>query len=267
MVDGVSAEDIELAHELASLAAQSAMPYAGGTVRHRAKRDGSPVSDADLAAERVMLDVLASRRPHDGVVSEEAGQVATGRRRWLLDPIDGTVQFVAGGPEWGTHVALEQDGEIVLGVITRPLRRRRWWAARGHGAFSSTDTDPLTYTTSLSVTTTSDLASATVGLYRPDDSKVPHVLAAHNASTVTHGSPILDLVEGRIDAVVSDRCGFAWDHAPAVILAIESGGRFTDPRGGVRADLQGGLYSNGHLHDELQDILREASIDLAGDIT
>ena len=266
MIDQVHADDIELAHELASVAAEAALPHAGGAVEHRLKGDGSPVSVADLAAERAMLDVLARRRPDDGIVSEEAGTVATGRRRWVLDPIDGTVAFVAGGPEWGTHVVLEEDGEIVLGVITRPLRRERWWAARGQGAFASTDADPLTQTAPLAVSTTTALAGATIGLYRAEGSAVPDVLTAHGATTVTHRSHILDLVEGRIDAIVADRCGAPWDHAPAVVLAVEAGGRFTDPHGGPRPDLRGGIYSNAHLHDAVRDALHDAGIDLTDDL-
>jgi histidinol-phosphatase len=254
--------DIELAHRLVTAASTAALPHVADAVAHRQKRDGSPVSDADLAAEAAMLDLLREARPNDGVLSEEAGVVATGRRRWLLDPIDGTVQFVSGGEEWGTHVALEVDGQIVLGIISRPLREQRWWAAAGHGAFHDIDADPTARSTRLRTSATTTLDGARVGLYRSSDSHVPEVMAQCGATTATHGSHILDLVEGRIDAIVSGRCGFAWDHAPAVILAIESGGDFTDPAGGVRPGLQGGIYSNGHLHTALRDALAVASIEL-----
>jgi histidinol-phosphatase len=254
--------DIEFAHELATAAAVAAMPYAGRNVAHRTKVDGSPVSVADLAAEHAMLTLLAAYRPADGVLSEESGQVASGPRCWLLDPIDGTVQFVSGGPEWGTHVALQVDSQVVLGIITRPLQAKRWWAARGHGAFADSDTDPTARSTQLATSTTDRLQGSRVGLYRAVETEIPDVLGRHGAATVTTGSHILDLVEGRLDAVISERCGYTWDHAPAVILTAESGGKFTDPEGGSRPDLQGGIYSNGHLHHDLLDVIQAASIDL-----
>jgi histidinol-phosphatase len=262
--NAVDQADIEFAHELATAAALAALPYAGGHVAHRAKADGSPVSDADLAAEEAMLTMLAAHRPADGVLTEESGQVASGRRRWLLDPIDGTVQFVAGGSNWGVHVALQVDGEVVLGIITRPLRAKRWWAARGHGAFADSDADPTARSTRLGTSATSRLRGARVGLYRAVDTVLPDVLARHGAATVSSGAHILELVEGRLDAIVSDRCGFPWDHAPAVILAAESGGRFTDPDGGTRPDLHGGVYSNGHLHGDLLAAIDAASLGLGG---
>src|SRR4051794_38730960 len=140
-MDRVSATDVDLALQLTELATAAVLPFVADVVPHEAKPDGSPVSKADWAAEAAMLDVLRHERPDDGVLSEESGEVASsvGGRRWLLDPIDGTVQFVSGGLHWGTHVALEVDGRVVLGVITRPRRSRRWWAAADWGAFTEPD--------------------------------------------------------------------------------------------------------------------------------
>ncbi len=267
----VASADVEFAHELASAAHRGALPYAGGDVAHRPKQDGTPVSDGDLAAETAMLELLARHRPDDGVLSEESGAVSSGRRRWLLDPIDGTAHFVAGLDEWGTHVALEDDGEIVLGVVTRPIRERRWWAARGHGAFADTEHDPLARAQRLTTSSTALVNEATIGVYRLPHSEVPDVLRGAGAEVARHGaSHILDLVEGRIDGIVSHRCGFAWDHAPAVVLAAESGGRFTDPDGGQRVDLMGGIYSNTVLHDAIDRIVADSGVTLSargGEVT
>ena len=111
------AADLALGRGIGDLAAEIAMPYFRSGVRHDLKADGSPVSDADLAVERSVLDILAAERPGDGVLSEERGGVARGavHRRWLIDPIDGTVLFLAGNTGWGTHIALEIDDEVVLG--------------------------------------------------------------------------------------------------------------------------------------------------------
>ena len=238
------AADLALGRRIGDLSAEIALPFFRTGVRHDLKPDGSPVSEADFAVERAVLDVLGTERPGDGVLSEECGGVARGavRRRWLIDPIDGTVPFLAGNTGWGTHVALEIDGEIALGVITRPAERRSWWAAKGQGAWTSSGTR-------VRVSTTALLDDATVSGYTVPESAWQTAISTV-ATWVDADSPILELIEGRVDAVISEG-GFEWDHAPAVILLREAGGRFTDPDGGRRIDLRGGLYSNGHLHDQV----------------
>lgn len=235
--------DLALARSLADQAAEVALPYVGAPLRWGHKADGSPVSEADLAVERAVVARLAAERPDDSVLSEEGGgHDRVGGRRWLVDPIDGTAAFLSGGTAWGTHVALEVDGDIVLGVITRPEAGRSWWAAAGLGAWASPDRR-------LTVSATSSLAAARVGGYMRPGSRWRAAVAA-TATWVDSSSPILDLVEGDLDAVLSEG-GYPWDHAPGVVLLREAGGRFTDPLGGGRIDLHGGLYTNGHLHDLL----------------
>ena len=128
-----------------------ALPYVSDAVDHSLKSDGSPVSACDLAVERALIEFLTHYRPNDGILSEELGEVALGERRWLLDPIDGTSQFVSGGAEWGTHVALEIGAQILLGIITRPLQRKRWWGVVGDGAFVDDDVSPDARSTRLRV--------------------------------------------------------------------------------------------------------------------
>lgn len=127
--------DIELAHRMGDVAAEIALTHFQSPVEQWGKADGTPVSAADLAVERALLDVLTSERPHDAVICEEIGKLGTSPRRWILDPIDGTTPFLAGEPRWGTNIALEVDGELAVGVITRPAPGLRWWAARGDGAY------------------------------------------------------------------------------------------------------------------------------------
>ena len=87
------------------------------------------MSEADLEVDRRLLEALLAAQPEDAVLSEESGRArGTSPRRWILDPIDGTFNFVEAKPAWGTHVALEVDGELVLGLITRPVHEQRWWA-------------------------------------------------------------------------------------------------------------------------------------------
>lgn len=150
-------------------------------------------------------------------------------------------------------------------IITRPVQERRWWAARGHGAFVDSQHDPVARSNQLATSETTSIGGASIGLYRSEHTRVSDVLAARGVRVVPHGpSHILGLVEGCLDGIVSERCGFLWDHAPAIVLTVETGGSFTDPHGGVRGDLQGGIYSNAALHDDLRRIVADGSIDLAG---
>jgi histidinol-phosphatase len=239
-------DDLELARRLGGLAAETALPYFRAGVRRDVKADGTPVTEADLAVERVLLDELRAARPDDSIVSEESGaEDRDPSRRWLIDPIDGTAYFASDDPAWGTHVALEVDGELVLGVITRPVEGRSWWAARGMGAWSSEGKH-------LQVSSKEVLPGARIGGYVPATSTWKTQVVSR-ATWVDHPSPMLELIEGRIDAVLSES-GCEWDHAPGVILLQEAGGRFTDLDGGSRIDLRGGLYSNVHLHEPLMQL-------------
>src|SRR6266850_1540901 len=128
-------EDLHLALMLADEAD-------GITLRHfrsaslavRTKSDLTPVSEADEAVERMIRDRLASQRPDDAIVGEEFG-AGEGVRRWIIDPIDATKNYVRGIPVFATLIALEEEGRVIAGVVSAPAMQRRWWASRGDGAF------------------------------------------------------------------------------------------------------------------------------------
>ncbi len=128
-------DDLRLAHALADLAdAVSTEQFSAGPGRGRLKADGTLKSDADLAVERALLDLLARERPRDAVLSEEAGPIGEGSRVWTIDPIDGTASFLARGRLWGTKIALAVDREQAIGIVSNPPLQRRYWATRGLGA-------------------------------------------------------------------------------------------------------------------------------------
>jgi inositol-phosphate phosphatase / L-galactose 1-phosphate phosphatase / histidinol-phosphatase len=125
-------EDISLANHLADAAGKAIRPFFRSDFNHEAKGDASPVTDADRAAEAAIRAILDVERPHDAIIGEEYGEKpgASGRT-WVLDPIDGTVSFMAGRPIFGTLIALLDNDWPVLGVIDQPISRERWVGATG----------------------------------------------------------------------------------------------------------------------------------------
>lgn len=232
------------------------MPFFGSSPLHETKRDGTPVSEVDYLVERVVLDVLATERPDDGVLAEESGphHHDGSVRRWIVDPLDMTSAFLSHDPGWGFHIALESDGRIDLGIITRPVPGFRWWAKRGEGAFRSTIDSPLDRSSRLSVSGQQTLSAARVGGFAQLTSKSRELLA-HEANWVDNESCIVGaLAEGRLDAFVDDG-GKPWDQAPATLIVEEAGGSFFDPEGGRRIDLGWVAYSNRKLENPLRSLL------------
>lgn len=126
------ADDIALAHRLADAAGAAIRPYFRGDIGLEAKGDASPVTLADRAAEEAMRRMLTAEAGRDGIEGEEFGiERESASRRWVLDPIDGTVSFAAGRPIFGTLIALLQGGFPVLGVIDQPIAGERWVGATG----------------------------------------------------------------------------------------------------------------------------------------
>src|ERR1700741_2151013 len=124
------------------------------------KPDLTPVSDADRAVETGLRETLGRVRAADSVLGEEFGGATTfSGRQWIIDPIDGTKNFVRGVPVWASLIALLEDGVPSVGVVSAPALQRRWWAARGQGAFATVDSGPLR---PLSVSSVAQLDSASL---------------------------------------------------------------------------------------------------------
>lgn len=137
-------EDLTLALELADLAdSVSLVRFRAVDLDVQTKPDRTPVTEADLAVERAIRDHLAAVRPSDGILGEEFGTEGDATRQWIIDPIDGTANFLRGVPVWGTLIALAIDAVPVVGVASSPAMGRRWWAARGMGAWTSASAGEL----------------------------------------------------------------------------------------------------------------------------
>jgi len=244
------AADLTLALELATRADATALAEHATGVRTETKPDGTPVTNVDLAVDRVLVDALRAARPGDAILSEESGLHGDGARGWILDPIDGTFNLVRGHRHWGTHVALEVDGVVVVGVITRPMLDARWWATLGGGAYRSDAGGPARR---LTVSNRRELAGAQIRLWNDD---ADHATRIRGATVWTDAdmNDILGVAEGSCDAVVGSP-GEIWDHAPNQLLVEEAGGRFRDDQGGHRIDVGRAHYSNGAIDAALAELL------------
>jgi histidinol-phosphatase len=219
------------------------------------KPDLTPVTEADRAAENVLRARIEAERPGDGIVGEEYGETeGTSGRRWILDPIDGTKSYVRGIPAWGTLIALERDGEIVVGVASAPALRRRWWAARGGGAFA--DGEPIRVSRVAAIEDallcyTSMVAFDEHGLGEEFRSLAARCWAARGFSD--YWAHVL-VAEGSADVAVEPVMNL-WDNAPLKVIVEEAGGRFTDLEGRPGVDGGSAVTTNGLLHEAVLEAL------------
>jgi histidinol-phosphatase len=218
------------------------------------KPDLTPVTDADKSAEELLRGLLAANRPDDAVVGEEFGGTAVFEgRQWVLDPIDGTKNFVRGVPVWSTLIALLQDGVPTVGVVSAPALGRRWWASSGEGAFSSFNG----VTRRISVSGVSELDSASLSfsdLTTGWEDRRPQFVELTDAVWRVRGygdfwSYCL-LAEGAVDVVTEPEVKL-WDLAPLDIVVREAGGRFTSIDGAPGPHGGSAIATNGLLHDEV----------------
>jgi histidinol-phosphatase len=241
------ADDLQLAFDTSDLAADLALAHFESGVSVTLKADGTPVTEADRAVERLLRLELSEARPEDAFLGEELGQVGDSDRVWILDPIDGTGFVSRGDPNWRIHIALQVHGTTELAVVASPALRRCWWATRGGGSFESSWPRAEGSMRRLQVSTTATLADAVLDALDDDSrSRLPASGSRPPASPL----PLVGLVRGEIDAFLAERF-YIWDHAPWILLVEEAGGRFTDRTGGHAGDRGGGLYSNATLHSQL----------------
>lgn len=252
-------DDMDLALTLADQADALTLDRFGALdLRIDTKPDLTPVTDADRGAETALREALAEQRPDDVVLGEEFGGTAVFRgRQWVLDPIDGTKNFVRGVPVWATLIALLEDGVPVVGVVSAPALHRRWWAGTGEGAYTSFGGN----TRPISVSGVTDLASASLAysdLTTGWDEMRPRFLELIDAVWRVRGygdfwSYCL-VAEGAVDIAVEPEVKL-WDLAPLDILVREAGGRFTSVAGEPGPHAGSAIATNGLLHDAVLNAL------------
>ncbi|HEV8649560.1 MAG TPA: inositol monophosphatase family protein [Actinomycetes bacterium] len=248
--------ELELAHLLADEADRVSLDlYRDGELLVASKPDASEATEADQAVEDCLRARLAERRPDHGILGEGRGARGSKHWRWVIDPIDATRNFIRGIPWWATLLAFQVDGQVEVTMVSAPAMGLRWWAVRGHGAWTTGPLDPTPRP--LAVSCISDLGGAQLayGDLRTD----PWFLGLAGRCWRTRG--IGDflmwclLADGAVDVVVGQDADRLWDLAAPILLIEEAGGCVTDPAGQPWAEGQLAVASNGRLHPAVLDAI------------
>lgn len=257
-------DDLRFAHVLADAADDITMRrFRAADLRVDSKPDLTPVTDADLAAEESLRHVLGRSRPRDAVLGEESGKTGVGKRCWVLDPIDGTKNFVRGVPVWATLIGLMDEDEVVLGVVTAPALGRRWWAARDGGAWTGRSMTKATACRVSQVASLTDASLSYSGLSTWEQAgRLTEFLGLTRkvGRTRAYGdfwSHML-VAEGAVD-ISAETDVSLWDLAALQIIVEEAGGAFTDIAGTPRPDCGSAVCTNGLLHSEVLSLLAAVS--------
>jgi histidinol-phosphatase len=253
-------DDLRLAHVIADQVDGLTMSrFKAQDLRVETKPDLTPVSDADRAAEELIRTQLSRTRPRDAVHGEEMPDTGHGPRRWVVDPIDGTKNFVRGVPVWATLIALLDGDEVVVGLVSAPALGRRWWAAQGSGAWTGRS---LASATRLQVSEVGRLQDASLSYSSlsgwEEQGRLDRFLDLTRKVWRTRGygdfwSHVL-VAEGAVDLSAEPELALH-DMAALVPIVTEAGGRFTSVQG-VDGPFGGSaLVSNGRLHGAALQVL------------
>lgn len=257
----VPSPDLELALRLADAAdAVSMTRWESANLVVETKPDRTFVTDADRSVEAAIRALLDTERPKDGMFGEETGVSGSGPRQWIIDPIDGTSNFLRGVPVWGTLIALAVDGYPTIGVVSAPALGLRWWAERGHGAWKSERSSEAQRMRSSHVAAIGEasLSFQSIAQWR-DAGYLPQLLELSESVWRDRGYgdlwPYMLLADGRLD-IVAEFDVKPYDLAALVPIVEEAGGRFTSIDGEPGPWGGSALATNGHLHDEVLERLR-----------
>ena len=257
-------EDIRLAHLLADSAdAITEERFRAQDLKIETKPDHTEVTDADRSVEKTIRSMISSTRPRDAVHGEEFEDTGYGPRRWIIDPIDGTANFVRGVPVWATLIGLEVEGEMKVGLVSAPMLGKRWWAGEGLGAWTGRS---LMKAERIHVSGISSLSDAFVSYS-----------SLHGWISSGRGQGFVDVLrdagrtrafgdfwsymlgaEGVVDIACEPELSLH-DMAALDVIVREAGGRFTSIDGEDGPFGPGALATNGMLHREMLDRLRPTS--------
>jgi histidinol-phosphatase len=253
--------DLEFALLLADAADRISLDrFRALDLRVETKPDRTPVTDADRAVEFELRSLISLHRPQDAVIGEEFENTASAERNWIIDPIDGTANYLRGVPVWASLIALRVGGVIVLSVVSAPALGRRWWAERGTGAFTK-DIDGSVRTCQVSEVREIKDASISFNSIRQWDQAgllEPLIELTREVWRDRAYGDFLSymyLAEGLLD-MVSEHDLKIYDIAALVPIVEEAGGRFSALDSELNDKTSSVLATNGHLHQHFQDWFR-----------
>jgi histidinol-phosphatase len=253
-------DDLRLAHVLADAAdAHTMARFKAQDLRVETKPDLTPVSDADRSVEEAIRSTLSRARPRDAITGEEFGSTGHGPRRWVVDPIDGTKNFVRGVPVWATLIALMDGDAVVAGLVSAPALHRRWWAALGSGAYTGSS---LSSASRLAVSGVAALGDASLSFsslsgWAERDRESAFLTLTRSVWRVrAYGDfwSYMLVAEGAVDVAAEPEVKLH-DLAAVAVVVTEAGGRFTDLSGVDGPAGGSGVATNGLLHDDVLKIL------------
>lgn len=260
-----SMTDLALALALADVADRISMARFRATdLIVETKPDLTPVTEADRAVEQALRAELAQARPADGILGEEFGSEGGAHRRWVLDPIDGTKNYVRGVPVWATLIGLMVDEDAVVGVVSAPALGRRWWAASGQGAWTTDPTSssprPLRSSGVRALADASFSFSDAVGWAERGAQDGLRVLLSGTWRQRAYGdfwSHML-VAEGAVDIAAEPQLE-TYDMAALIPIVEEAGGRITSYSGGSALGGGSAVTTNGLLHDQVLAVLTDTN--------
>jgi len=253
--------DIELLQVLANAADDISLArFRALDLVVEAKPDRTPVTDADRAVEGKLRELLKLYRPTDEVIGEEMDKTGDSNRSWIIDPIDGTANYLRGVPIWGTLIALRVDGEITTSIISAPALGRRWWAGKGRGAFTK-DIDGSVR--KVTVSKIAKLEDSTLSFNSLEQWRNQGLLeqllslSTEVSRTRAYGDFLsyMFVAEGAIE-IASEHDLKIHDIAALVPILTEAGGRITDLQGELTEDSSSVIATNTLLHEVVQDALK-----------
>jgi histidinol-phosphatase len=248
-------DDLRLAHVLADDAdSTSQSRYKALDLHVMTKPDLTPVTDADRTVEEGIRRTLSRARPRDAVLGEETGATGHSQRRWVVDPIDGTKNFVRGVPVWATLISLMVDDEVVVGVVSAPLLNRRWWAMKDGGAWTGKSLMRATACQVSDVSRIEDASLAYSSLHGWDErGRLDDFLSLSRRCwrTRAYGDfwSYMLVAEGAVDIATEPQLELH-DMAAIDVIVREAGGVFTALDGEPGPLGGSALATNGKLHDQ-----------------
>jgi histidinol-phosphatase len=223
------------------------------------KPDNTPVTDADKAVERAIIDAIAAQYPTDGVVGEEFGTSGSKDRYWVIDPIDGTKNFLRGVPTWATLIALVENEQVVASVVSCPALYRRWYATAAGGAFVVEGNSPAR---KLAVSKVSAIKDASIAYsdFQGWGARRPAFEKLLDSAWRTRGlgdfwSHML-VAEGAVDVAIEPSLAL-WDMAALDLIVREAGGRFTSLDGVDGPFGPNAISTNGALHGAILEAINK----------